>query len=109
MVLPLEAQFSPIYGIAVDDFNQDGHQDILLGGNFYRAKPEIGIYDASYGLLLRGDGQNKYEVVNRSGFFVRGEVRDIETLQTPGEKLILVARNNEPLQVFRNNVYKARK
>ncbi|MEO0340713.1 MAG: VCBS repeat-containing protein, partial [Bacteroidota bacterium] len=52
--LPQEAQMTPIHAILVDDFNADGNPDILLGGNFYRSKPEIGIYDASRGLILLG-------------------------------------------------------
>ena len=100
--LPTEAQFSPIYSILADDFNQDGHVDLLLGGNFYRSKPEIGIYDASYGLLLEGDGQNHFEVNNRSGFFVKGEIRDMVLLRTKEDNLVLVAKNNAPMQVFKN-------
>ena len=33
--MPLEAQFSPIFGIATLDYNSDGHLDILLTGNFF--------------------------------------------------------------------------
>src|SRR4030095_16900297 len=61
--LPTEAQFSPVYGISVDDYDRDGNKDILLGGNFYQSKPEIGIYDASYGLLLKGDGKGNFQAV----------------------------------------------
>ncbi len=32
----------------------DGICDILIGGNQSRAKPETGIYNAGYGLLLKG-------------------------------------------------------
>ena len=104
--LPTEAQFSPVYSILADDFNQDGHADLLLGGNFYRSKPEVGSYDASYGLLLQGDGTGQFAVVKQSGFFVRGEVRDIEKL---GANLLLVSRNNAPLQVFENQHSGAKK
>ncbi len=104
--LPIEAQLSPVYSILADDFNQDGHVDLLMGGNFYRSKPEIGIYDASYGLLLEGDETGQFAVVKRSGFFVRGEVRDIEKL---GANLLLVSKNNAPLQVFENQHAGAKK
>jgi hypothetical protein len=40
--LPLEAQLTPIYAICVDDFDQDGIKDIILGGNLYGVKPEAG-------------------------------------------------------------------
>ena len=52
--LPIQTQFSPVYAIAVDDFDGDKNLDLLVGGNLYRAKPETGIYDGSYGLLLKG-------------------------------------------------------
>ena len=40
-----------VYAIE-DDFDADGDLDLVLGGNLYRAKPEVGIYDASHGLYL---------------------------------------------------------
>ena len=101
--LPTEAQFSPIYSILTDDFNQDGYVDLLLGGNFYRSKPEIGIYDASYGLLLEGDGKGQFAVVRQSGFFVKGEIRDMVSLRAKEGHLVLVARNDAPMQVFKNS------
>jgi hypothetical protein len=59
-ILPVEAQFFPVYAIVVDDFTHDGASDILLSGNQYRAKPETGIYAAGYGLLVRGDGHGNF-------------------------------------------------
>ena len=31
--LPIEAQFSPIADIAIEDIDQDGYLDLILGGN----------------------------------------------------------------------------
>jgi hypothetical protein len=42
-----------MYGIVVNDFDKDGNADIIMGGNFYESKPEVGIYDASYGIFLK--------------------------------------------------------
>ena len=39
--LPLEAQFSPVYGIVVDDFDADGKNDLFLGGNLHKVKPKL--------------------------------------------------------------------
>ena len=45
--LPQEAQLSPVYAIESVDVDQDGDLDLFLGGNLFKAKPEVGIYDAS--------------------------------------------------------------
>ena len=51
-LLPIESQVSNIYAIATNDFDNDGDQDIVMGGNLYSVKPEVGRYDASYGSYL---------------------------------------------------------
>ncbi len=84
--LPIEAQLSPVYAIAADDFDHDGICDIIVGGNQYRAKPQTGIYDASYGLLLKGitGGTWKPVATDKSGFFTKGEIRDLKILNLNG-------------------------
>ena len=52
--LPMEAQVSPVFGIIADDLDGDGNMDIWLGGNFYQVKPQVGRYDASKGVFLKG-------------------------------------------------------
>lgn len=103
--LPVQAQFAPVYGIDIEDFDQDGHKDILLGGNLYRAKPEVGRYDASYGEYLRGDGKGNFTYVPAkvSGIKIGGEVRDIISLQTRRGEMILASRNNNTIVAFKKN------
>ncbi|HEY4290933.1 MAG TPA: hypothetical protein VGN00_27720, partial [Puia sp.] len=57
---------------------------------------------ASYGLLLKGDGKGGLTPVPaaRSGFFVKGAVRDIQTIKTKHQSIIIVAKNNDPIQLF---------
>jgi hypothetical protein len=100
--LPTEAQLSPMYGIAADDFDKDGNIDILMGGNFYQSKPETGIYDASYGTLLKGDGKGNFTALptQQSGINTRGAVRDIAVIQMGKKKVVLVAGNNEGMKIF---------
>jgi hypothetical protein len=100
--LPVEAQFSTVYGLQVSDYDGDGKQDILLGGNFYQSKPEVGIYDASYGLLLKGDGKGNFTAVNekQSGILVKGQVRDITTIKAGKKDLMIFAMNNEAPKFF---------
>jgi hypothetical protein len=101
--LPAEAQFSPMYGIGVDDFDKDGNLDIVMGGNFYESKPEVGIYDASYGVFLKGDGKGGFKSVKmeHSGFKVRGAIRGIKTIRAGKFTLMLAALNNSKVKVFK--------
>ena len=101
--LPVEAQISPMYAIEIDDFDLDGNQDILLGGNLYNVKPEAGRYDASYGIFLKGDGHGKFIAVPslNSGLKIDGEVRDFVMLKSKGRNLLLVARNNDSVSFYK--------
>ena len=101
--LPREAQIAPVYGILPGDFDHDGKLDLLLAGNFDGVQPAIGRMNASYGLLLRGDGHGGFTPVKpaASGFFVPGEARDIQRLRTRNGALYVVARNNDRPLFFR--------
>ncbi len=101
--LPTAAQVSPVYGIHVTDFDGDSNPDILLAGNLYRVKPEVGRYDASYGTLLKGDGHGNFEAMaaKDSGFRVDGEIRDIISVQTRKAEVILVGRNSDSIVAFK--------
>jgi hypothetical protein len=101
--LPVEAQFSPVYGIEIADFDEDGNQDILLGGNFHKAKPEVGRFDGSYGLVLRGAGNGDFVSMSasESGIRIDGEVRDILMLKVGKNKVTLVARNNDSIVAYK--------
>ena len=102
--LPIEAQVSPVCGVIFTDYDDDGRMDLLLTGNFLDVLPEIGRYDASYGVVLRNKGKAingaiAYESVNPalSGFFVRGQVRRMARL---AQGQLILAKNNDKAQVF---------
>ena len=101
--LPAEAQVSKIFAFYVQDLDEDGNPDVLLGGNLYGVSTYQGRYDASYGLMLKGNGKGGFQALNptNSGFMLEGEVRDIKSLKTGKGELLLVARNNLPLQIFK--------
>ena len=100
--LPAEAQFSTVFGLDIKDFDGDGKPDILLGGNFYQSKPEVGIYDASYGLLLKGDGKGGFKTVSpqNSGIVIKGAVRDIAEIKAGKKKLLIFAKNNDKTEIL---------
>ncbi|MEJ1241760.1 VCBS repeat-containing protein [Chryseolinea sp. T2] len=101
--LPYEAQYFPVYAIMVDDFNGDGAQDILLGGNLYRAKPETGIYDAGFGLVLAGNGLGQFNTMtpDQSGLYVSGEIRSLLKVRGSHHSRILIGVNNQPIRTYK--------
>jgi enediyne biosynthesis protein E4 len=101
-LLPKEAQLSQMYGIAVIDYDNDGKKDIVMGGNFYESKPEVGIYDGTYGILLKGDGAGGFQTipVRQSGISIRGAVRDIIPLRLGKKKIMLWVLNNGPVRIL---------
>ena len=103
--LPTAAQLSPMYGIAVGDWDGDGKMDMVMGGNFYGAKPEVGIYDASYGVVLKGNGKGGFAALppQQSGLLIHGQVRDMALIQQQNKTLLLVAKNNEAPAFYKLN------
>ncbi|GAA4453484.1 VCBS repeat-containing protein [Nibrella saemangeumensis] len=100
--LPTEVQFSPVCGVEMLDYDGDGRTDLLLAGNFYDVLPEIGRYDASYGLLLRSTGSRgkpSFEVMTpaTSGLLIRGQVRHLKRL---AQGQLIIAKNNDRVQVL---------
>jgi enediyne biosynthesis protein E4 len=102
--LPIEAQFSPVNSIVSTDVDGDKKLDIILAGNEYQAEVMTGRYDASYGLLLKGDGKGIFKTVSplQSGLIIDGDVKDMKIITTASkERLLLVAVNNDKMKIFR--------
>jgi len=101
--LPIEAQFSAIQGIVIEDFTKDGKEDILVAGNFFVSEVETGRADASTGLLLKNNGDFNFEVLSNKdcGFFAPSDVRDLQLIKSANnDAKIAVANNNGPIQLF---------
>ncbi len=102
--LPKESQFSPIHGLSTGDFNQDGHIDVIMGGNFTASRVKFGHYDAIKGICLLGDGSGQFSYLDasKSGLFVSGEVRDIQKITSPsGEEYLVFGRNNDTPKIYK--------
>ncbi|WP_372793896.1 VCBS repeat-containing protein [Lutibacter sp.] len=106
--LPIQAQFSNINDIIVQDLNYDGNLDLIIAGNLFVSEIETTRNDAGTGLVLLGDGNNNFEPISndKSGFFVNKDVKKLKLLLDKNQQLILVGNNNEKLQIFKfeNNI-----
>lgn len=100
---PLIAQIAPVNAVASTDVDGDGIPDLILAGNEYQAAIITGRYDASYGLLLRGDGHGGFNPVPPAadGLILDGDVRDLKIIHAGGHRYLLTAINDQPMHAYR--------
>lgn len=103
--LPVEAQVSCINEIMVDDYDKDGHLDVLITGNMYNSEVETPRNDAGHGLFLKGNGKGKFKAIlpTQSGFFTPGDVKNMELIKVKGKSYLLLTKNNSNLQSVKIN------
>jgi hypothetical protein len=103
-ILPIEAQFSPVRDLLVQDFNGDDINDLLLVGNNYLVRPSYGRYDDSYGWCFIADTDHKYTTLApvKSGLKISGDSRKIVTIDISGKHYLVAAVNDGDLQIFRS-------
>lgn len=100
--LPVEAQYSPVYGIETLDVNGDKLEDIVLGGNLFAVRPEAGRYDALRGLVLQNAGNGNFLpfLSMQSGFNVDGEVRHVAVFNINKKRAVAFVRNNNTIVFY---------
>ncbi|MEL7531744.1 MAG: VCBS repeat-containing protein [Bacteroidota bacterium] len=98
-LLPREAQMAPINDILINDFDDDGQQDIVIAGNLFVSEIETPRADAGLGLYLQGNGEGKFEAIPAilSGLFLPYDVKHITPL---GNDKFLVACNDDRLRII---------
>ena len=102
-----EAQLFPAYGICISDVNGDGDKDIVMVGNIDAVQPDLGRFDAGYGIVLTGDGKGSFRAVKpgASGLLVRGQGRKItEVHGKKGSSRLLIGINNDSLLIYGRNI-----
>jgi FG-GAP-like repeat len=107
--LPLEAQFSALNGMTVDDYDGDGNLDVIINGNDYGTDVSIGRYDALNGLMLKGDGKGNFKPLSimQSGIYIPGNGKALVKLHSgKGKYLLAASQNKDALKLFelRQNV-----
>jgi hypothetical protein len=106
VILPVEAQLSPGFGICVADFDGDGNEDLFMAQNFFEVQPQAVRCDAGRGVLLRGDGQGHFDAVpgQVSGLTVYGEGRGAAVcdFDEDGRVDLAVSQNGAETRLFHN-------
>lgn len=94
--LPIQAQYSTVHGIVLDDFNNDGKKDMLMAGNDTWIRIKFGRYAANHGVLLLGDGKGnfKYSTQSQSGLNLKGNIRSLSFIKSNKANRIIAGVND---------------
>lgn len=95
--LPYQVQLSCVCGIVCTDLNNDGLEDLIMAGNNFEFKPQYSQLDASYGnvLLNTGDLKFDWQHYDKSGFFIKDQVKHLKLFKDNSGRKFLVAAIND--------------
>ena len=95
--LPIESQFSTVFGVVARDYNHDDNLDVVIVGNMYASDVNTGRYDASVGLYLRGDGKGNFQSSNAKdcGLFTDDDAKGMADLTLGADGMLLLVGNND--------------
>ncbi len=98
--LPNSAQTGPTMSIIANDFNHDGHLDIMGIGAIYDAEVETIRYDSNYGYVLLGNGKGDFSYTKKYDPFIDSDSKDMTQITIQGQSHFIVVSNNAPLEIF---------
>ncbi|NNL09943.1 MAG: VCBS repeat-containing protein [Croceitalea sp.] len=92
-------QVSPLMDFLVYDFDDDGKQDVLLGGNYFGVKPYHGRFDSFPGALIKDE--NTIILGNLLGLdFTQKSIRHLSIISLEQKEYLLAVFNNDKAQVY---------
>jgi hypothetical protein len=94
--LPMDVQFSPVFGAVLDDLNEDGLKDIILIGNSMHEETIFGYYDASYGNVLINKGDFQWQSLGpaQSNFVAEGDKKSLVKIRRANGGYTFLAGEN---------------
>jgi len=92
--LPPIAQSSIVHDIALEDFDNDGFNGIILVGNSYEINTQLGRMDSSHGVFLKYDKTTGFTWNSAAEIDISGPARTIKPITIQKRKCYIVTMNN---------------
>lgn len=101
--LPHAAQFAPVYAMTTVDYDKDGNMDVVVAGNQSSIRIRMGVIDANFGQLYKGDGKGNFTYVGQpaSGLRLTGDTKSLQMIQAQGHVYLLVGTNNVGISAYK--------
>jgi len=96
----MQLQVAPIMAMLKYDFNKDGSEEVLLGGNYFGVTPYHGRFDAFGGALLI----NVDKILNSNEIGLnlsQKSVRDFSIIEIQQQAYLLVTINNAATELYK--------
>jgi len=96
---PSELQTAPIKAFVKHDFDGNGRESVLAGGNYFGVIPFHGRFDSFSGALI--DSETKITLGNQLGLEMEHKsVRHLKIIEQNNQPYLLIVYNNEAAQIY---------
>ena len=92
-----EIQYANVSSILLEDTDNNGTIDIIIGGNQSKIKPQFGPLESSNGWILKQQKNGIFEKPTSLG--VKGEIRSIISFKNKDQYSIILGRNNDSIKI----------
>lgn len=95
-----DLQVSPVTTFVNYDFDGDGNEEVLAGGNYFGVKPFHGRFGSFSGALI--EGERSYKMGHCIGLdWMNKSLRDLNVLTIGSDAYLLVTINDDKAQVYK--------
>jgi len=104
-LLPAQAQSFPLMTTVSEDINQDGYQDLIVGGTIYNTEVETPRWDSGTGLVLLSNREDNFSALSNdnAGIFIDGNLKSFSLITVQDQKYLLAGINDGLLSIHKLN------